>query len=242
MKRTFEDLLKLRTVQKKEILSKATVIIDLLSEGKKEEDTTAPAPIPPPPVPPPIFELKVQEIDFVPDISISEKSHTQIKRIAKSARVLKNAERKARKQALFLMRKQWKSIDLPYIYSYLSYIDDTSRKVNARCVGGEAMFSCISKATPRIPAQLSEAETSVKAFHISNLRAGMSLGKSFLDAVSSASGVSQEILKKAYDRAQPVQGASLEVSARARVLSLVIGGASRRGEDADLWKEHKNLL
>ena len=51
------------------------------------------------------------------------------------------------------MRGAWESVDLQLVQSYLSFIDDPARRINALCVGGEAMLDCIEKAAPKVPAK-----------------------------------------------------------------------------------------
>ena len=126
-----------------EDLDKAVVVIDLVDPEEREEEETLPAP----PVEPPVIDL------HIPEVRISPVEHIALKRTAKAARKSPGAEQQARKQALYIMRGAWESVDLQLVQSYLSFIDDPARRINALCVGGEAMLECIEKAAPKVPAK-----------------------------------------------------------------------------------------
>lgn len=132
-----------------EDLDKAVVQIDLLDPEEREEADTLPAP----PVPPPPID------SHVPEVRISPVEHTAIKRTAKAARKSPGAEQQAKKQALYIMRGAWDKVDLQLVQGYLSFIDDPARRINALCVGGEAMLGCIEKADPKVPAKYLEGLT-----------------------------------------------------------------------------------
>lgn len=129
-----------------EDLDKAVVVIDLVDPEEREEEDTLPAP----PVDPPPIDL------HIPEVRVSPVEHTAIKRTAKAARKSPGAEQQAKRQALYIMRGAWDSVDLQLVQSYLSFIDDPTRRVNALCVGGEAMLACIEKAAPKVPAKYLE--------------------------------------------------------------------------------------
>lgn len=133
-----------------EDLDKAVVEIDLVEPEEREEEDTLPAP---PVPPPPAIDL------HIPEVRISPVEHSAIKRTAKAARRSPGAEQQAKKQALHIMRGAWDKVDLQLVQSYLSFIDDPARKINALCVGGEAMLECIEKADPKVPAKYLEGLT-----------------------------------------------------------------------------------
>lgn len=114
-------------------------------DDRHEEDT-----LPAPPVPPPLIDPHVL------DVRVSPVEHIAIKRTAKAARKSLGAEPQAKKQALHIMRGAWDKVDLQLVQSYLSFIDDPANKINALCVGGEAMLECIEKAAPKVPAKYLE--------------------------------------------------------------------------------------
>ena len=132
-----------------EDLDKAVVVIDLVDPEEREEEDTLPAP----PVPPPVIDL------HIPEVRIAPVEHIAIKRTAKAARKSPGADQQAKKQALFIMRGAWNKVDLQLVQSYLSFIDDPAGKINALCVGGEAMLECIEKAEPKVPAKYLEGLT-----------------------------------------------------------------------------------
>jgi hypothetical protein len=143
-----------------EDLDKGVVVIDLLDPDEQE---TLPAPPVPPPPPNDIHTLELQLIPaidpHIPEVQISPLEHISIKRTARAARKSPSADIQAKKLALYIMRGAWEQVDLDLVQSYLSFIDDPAYRINALCVGGEAMLKAIDKAAPKVPAKYLEGLT-----------------------------------------------------------------------------------
>lgn len=235
-----------------EDLDKAVVVIDLVDPEEREEEDTLPAP----PVPPPIID------PHIPEVRIAPVEHIAIKRTAKAARKSPGADQQAKKQGLYIMRGQWANVDIDLVQSYLSFIDDSTGRINALCVGGEVMLECIEKAEPKVPTKYLEGftgearerrkqelqdyttlrEKGAKTSFAAKVRDEVTKPgeQEFLRSAAKVSGISQSILNEVHDRGSTSSkpGASSEVWSRARVYSFCTGGKTRRTTDKDLWSKH----
>jgi len=225
---------------------KGVVVIDLVGDDDVDphDDTTEPAPEVPPEPADVSPQLQEYDWDYVPAVVISPYDHVKIKKRAKKGRTFTKAERKAKRQGLYIMRGQWDKVELGVIQGYLTFIDDPKMKKNAWAVGGEAMLSVISKAEPRIPHPNSDDKDIGKGLML-RIRKSMK-SMEFLQAVKANTNIASEIIDNIYERGNSAwlegdKTASQEALARSRVVGFITGGKTRNTLDADLWRKHKGI-
>ncbi|HCT52315.1 MAG TPA: hypothetical protein DF712_07625 [Balneola sp.] len=150
-KKPFQNLLK--SVQKKDDVFDFD-LLDLVPAKEGEE----PPKLPTRPEAPPKNAIQPQERkrtnkeinEFLQDDEQEETKKKPderqiIKRIIKSARKNPLAEKKAKRQGLYIMRGNWPKVDISLVKHYLGYLNDSSKRINALCVGGEPMLSIFKR-------------------------------------------------------------------------------------------------